>query len=171
MDASVSIEQPGPEDGEAIHQLVEACPPLDVNSVYAYFLVARHFADTSRVARMGQQIIGAVTGYRLPRNPSILFVWQVAVHPNHRGQGLARTMLTELVDAARDDGVTMIHTTIGPDNEASKQLFQRTAKALGCSYHYEPFLPVNACGPGHDAEDLMMIGPFTSTPTGVGQGL
>ncbi|MHC5068213.1 MAG: GNAT family N-acetyltransferase, partial [Planctomycetota bacterium] len=57
----------------------------------------RHFAHTSVVASVGPDLIGAVTAYRVPDDPTTLFVWQVAVSDAARGQGLAGRMLQFLV--------------------------------------------------------------------------
>ncbi|MDA3962727.1 MAG: diaminobutyrate acetyltransferase [Planctomycetota bacterium] len=157
-DHNVTLRPPRAEDGQALHGLIAACPPLDCNSVYAYHLMARHFAATSVVAEQHDQIIGAITGYRLPDDPTVLFVWQVAVAEAGRGQGLGTRMLTDLI--ARCSGVSHMHTTIGPDNAASRRSFEKLAGQLGAPWSYHPFLTAAECGVGHEAEDLLVIGPI-----------
>jgi len=154
------LRAPESGDGKALHGLIAACPPLDVNTGYAYQLLVRHFAATSIVASEGDELVGAITGYRLPEEPSVLFVWQVAVHQSQRGRGLAGRMLDELFQRCRGGGVTSLQTTIGPDNKASRRLFERFAECLGCEHRYEPFLSESDLEPGHDAEELLRIGPL-----------
>ena len=49
--ACISIEKPQVAHGPAIHRLVAACKPLDLNSRYAYLLLCEHFARTCVIAR------------------------------------------------------------------------------------------------------------------------
>jgi L-2,4-diaminobutyric acid acetyltransferase len=153
---------PGAADGQGIHGLIEACPPLDVNSVYAYHLIARHFASASAVAELDGVLVGVATGYRLPDQPETLFVWQVAVSEAGRGRGLAGRLLRDIL--ARNPGLRFIHTTIGPGNAASRRVFAKLADELGAEHVYQPYLTAEACGPGHDPEDLLCIGPFSTDP-------
>jgi len=147
------------EDGQALHALIEACPPLDVNTVYAYHLLVRHFHATTAVAELDGALVGGCTGYRLPEHPEVLFVWQVAVSEAGRGRGLAGRLLHDVIE--RNPDLRFFHTTIGPDNTASRRVFAKLAEELGADAHYEPYLPEDACGPGHAAEDLLRIGPFS----------
>ncbi len=57
-EVSVQFRKPKLEDGLAIYHLIQASPPLDVNSSYLYFLQASHFADTCAVAEVDGQIVG-----------------------------------------------------------------------------------------------------------------
>lgn len=158
-----TFRPPTADDGLRLYELIRACPPLDVNTVYAYHLIVRHFAATSIVVEQDGALIGAVTGYRLPDDPAVLFVWQVAVAEAGRGRGLATRMLHALVD--RCPGVRRMHTTIGPDNIASRRSFEKLAARLDAPFTYTPFLSAADCGPGHDPEDLLSIGEFTPQPT------
>ena len=42
----VTLAVPAVGDAKAIHALVGSCPPLDLNSTYAYLLLCAHFAET-----------------------------------------------------------------------------------------------------------------------------
>lgn len=154
----LTIRRPSAADGLALHGLIASCPPLDVNSAYAYHLLVRHQAGTCAVAELDGELVGACTGYRLPESPSTLFIWQVAVSEAGRGRGLAGRMLRHVVDA--NPGVELIHTTIGPGNAASRRVFAKLAESLGAPAEYEPYLSADDCGPGHDPEDLLVIGPI-----------
>src|SRR3546814_7464641 len=88
---------PHKTDASGIHRLISECPPLDLNSVYTYLLLSEHFSRTCIVAGRGDTLDGFVSAYLPPERPGTLFVWQVAVHARARGQGLARFMLTELL--------------------------------------------------------------------------
>jgi len=158
----LTIRQPSADDGLAVHALIEACPPLDVNTPYCYHLLVRHFADTCLVAELAGDLVGLITGYCLPREPDVLFVWQMAVSSKARGRGLAGRLLERLVADHLAHGGTRVQTTIGPDNTASRRVFERFADARGAAHAYTPFLSGEDCGPGHEPEELLTIGPLSA---------
>ena len=114
------------EDGRELWRLARDSQVLDLNASYAYLLWCRDFAGTSVVATVDGEPAGFVTGYRRPDDPGVLMVWQVAVDEAHRGRGLARRMLHDLVDRV---GAPYLETTITPDNDASVALFTGFGKA------------------------------------------
>lgn len=123
------LRPPTIQDGLAVKQLITTCPPLDLNSTYCYLILCEHFAETSVVAEMSGEIVGVITGYRTPQNPQILFVWQVAVNPKYRGNGLGNRMLQSLWDRLVPEGVSEINTTVAPANLLSLSLFESFAKS------------------------------------------
>lgn len=155
---NLELRTPTPDDGLAIWELVRATGVLDVNSSYAYVSICRHFADTCVVAELEGRIVGFVTGYRMPADPSILFVWQVGVSSEARGQGLATRMLQWLVETS--EGVARIETTVTPDNAPSRRLFHGLARALSTECRISPCFSTEQLGHGHAPEELFQIGPF-----------
>jgi diaminobutyrate acetyltransferase len=134
---------------------------LDANTSYAYLLWARDFAETSIIATVDDDPGGFVTGYRRPEEPENLMIWQVAVDEQHRGQGLARRMLDDLVDRlSGDQGVRHLETTITADNSASIALFTSFANARSAPIESEPLFEAAMFPDGHDPELLFRIGPF-----------
>lgn len=126
-----ALRKPDAEDGAAIWKLVQACKPLDENSMYCNLVQCDHFRDTCVVAEFGGKIVGWVSGYILPHDPETLFVWQVAVHSDARGLGLGTSMLASLMERDVCKGVNRLQTTITADNEASWSLFRRFARRRG----------------------------------------
>lgn len=153
------LRQPQLADGAELHRLVKRCPPLDENSRYCNLLQVSHFRDTSIVAEHDGRLIGFVTGYRLPEHPEVLFVWQVGVSPEGRGQGLAGRMLSALLDNHED--VRFLETTVTPDNEPSESLFrglaERRSARVVTDLHFEHDRHFDGA---HDSEVLYRIGPF-----------
>lgn len=131
------FRMPVPADGLALNRLIERCPPLDTNSVYCNLLQCTHFADTAIVAERDGELVGSVSGYRPPDQADTLFVWQVALDPSCRGQGVARQMLTLLFERLRLQGVCALETTISPGNRASERLFTSFFEALRMPYTCE----------------------------------
>ncbi|CAM5189722.1 L-2,4-diaminobutyric acid acetyltransferase OS=Castellaniella defragrans OX=75697 GN=ectA PE=3 SV=1 [Castellaniella defragrans] len=154
-----------------LHGLVERCPPLDLNSVYLYLLLAEHFADTCIVAERDGVVVGMVTAYRPPGRTDSLFVWQVAVDPQARGEHLGLRMLTGLLARAHLRDVHWVETTVGPGNRASRQLFARLATRLGTGLEESPFFDAALFGAGgHEAEPLLRVGPFDLPAGGAASG-
>lgn len=127
---SITFRKPTACDGLALNALIERCPPLDTNSAYCNLLQASHFADTAIIAAdKNNALVGSITGYMLPNKPDTLFVWQVALAPEARGQGLALSMLSHLFD--RCEQAKNIETSISPNNHASQKLFTRFFEQRG----------------------------------------
>ncbi|MFV8819048.1 diaminobutyrate acetyltransferase [Haliea sp. E17] len=159
--SALLLRKPQAQDGAALHALIEACPPLDLNSVYCYLLQCSHFAATSVVAERAGELVGAITGYRPPAQGDTLFIWQVAVSDKARGEGLARRMLNHIVDGEACAGVAFMETTVTDDNRASWALFESFARQreapLQRSLKFDR--ETHFLG-AHDSEYLARIGPF-----------
>ncbi len=125
------LRRPDARDGAAIWELVQACKPLDENSVYCNLVQCDHFRDTCVVAERDGRVVGWVSGYILPNDPQTLFVWQVAVHSSARGLGLGSLMLASLMERDTCKDITRMQTTITADNEASWSLFRRFSRRRG----------------------------------------
>ncbi|MFN2332545.1 MAG: diaminobutyrate acetyltransferase, partial [Halomonas sp.] len=118
--SSLFIRKPNPDDGWGIYELVKSCPPLDVNSAYAYLLLATQFRDSCAVATNEEgEIVGFVSGYVKSNAPDTYFLWQVAVGEKARGTGLARRLVEAVMSRPELVEVHHLETTITPDNQAS----------------------------------------------------
>jgi L-2,4-diaminobutyric acid acetyltransferase len=162
----LELNQPTSEDGPALYHLIERCPPLDPNSRYCNLLQCAHFGDTSVLAWSNWQgpeqlLVGSVTGYIPPQQPTVLFIWQVAVAVEGRGKGLAKSMLMNLLKRPACREVQFIETTITLDNQASWGLFRSLARDLKCGCEEAHFFDQQQHFDGqHQSEFLCRIGPF-----------
>lgn len=149
-------------DGAAIWSFVAEHGGLELNTAYAYLVLADDFADTCVVAEQDGTLVGFVLGYRPPTRPDTLFVWQVGVAPTQRGQGLARRMILDLLDRNAPE-VSWLESTVTPDNAASRRLFRSIAQARNTECHVSEYLtPDHFPGHGdHEAEERFRIGPLT----------
>lgn len=155
------LRTPTLEDGAALGMLVREVGTLEPNTGYAYLLLSHHFSDTCVVAERGDRLVGCVLAYRLPRNPQVLFVWQIGVAASERGKGLAKKMLHHLAKQTQADGVRMLEMTIAPSNEASNRLFDSFARELDVPIERVQGFEVRHFGPvGHEEELLVRIGPL-----------
>ncbi|MEU9604330.1 diaminobutyrate acetyltransferase [Streptomyces sp. NPDC048057] len=169
------IETPRVEDGAAIWRIARDSEVLDLNSPYSYLLWCRDFAATSLVARDATGgAIAFVTGYVRPDRPEALVVWQVAVDRDHRGRGLAGTLLDALTARVTEGrGVREVETTVTPDNAASDRLFTAYARRQGARLEREvlfaedvfPHRETDRTGAptgDHQPEILYRIGPLAA---------
>ncbi len=166
----VAYRKPTLVDAAAIHALINECKPLDLNSPYAYLLLCTHFADTCAVAERDGDLLGFVSGYRKPADGSVLFIWQVAVSPRGRGQGVGQGLLGEVLARPKQAAVKHLEATISPSNRASWALFESFAKKRGAPCASKTlFREEDFGGLAHEEEQLVRIGPF-EPPRGVPRG-
>ncbi|CAA0120826.1 L-2,4-diaminobutyric acid acetyltransferase [BD1-7 clade bacterium] len=168
MVEAIELRLPVATDGKPVFELVNACPPLDVNSMYCNLLQCDHFAATSVAAEFKDSqlatasgLAGFISGYVIPDRPDTLFVWQVAVNPAARGCGLALSMLKHLLKRPACKQVTHLETSITPDNQASWALFRKLARECSASINESVMFDRDShFGGAHDTESLVRIGPF-----------
>lgn len=157
------LRKPNGADGPAVSGLIETCPPLDRNSRYCNLLQCTDFADTCVLAEAKDKAFGWVSAYKPPKEPSTLFVWQVAVHPDARGHSLGKLMILEILRRPVCDRVERLKTTVTPDNEASRGMFHSLAKALDAAFdEHVRFEKDRHFGNRHKSEHLISIGRFTT---------
>ncbi|MGD8911085.1 MAG: diaminobutyrate acetyltransferase [Chromatiales bacterium] len=159
----IHIRKPRANDGFDIHQLIANSPPLDLNSVYNYYLMSSHFSDSCVVAESQGKVVGFLSAYRIPQRLQTLFVWQVVVNRTLRGKRIAWRMLESLLQRYQQGEVQQVEVTVNPSNAASRGLFERLAAVQGTTLQEETFLEATAFGPGgnHESEILLRV-PLTT---------
>lgn len=161
VESSIVVREPEATDGSRVYDLVAASPPLDQNSMYANLLQCSHFVGTSAVAESGSRLLGSLSAYLIPGRADTLFVWQVAVHEDARGMGMASRMIDHILSRELCSGVRFIETTITKDNNASRKLFASIARRRECEITETEFFTKERHFDGrHDSEFLFRIGPF-----------
>ncbi len=128
---SIVLRTPVRKDGAAIRQLIARCPPLDLNSTYAYLLLCAHHSPTCVLAEHDGRPVGFISAYLVPSHEERVFVWQVAVAPEVRGSGVGSRMLEELLARGVTRNCGVLQTTVSPSNQASLKLFQALARRRG----------------------------------------
>lgn len=161
--AEATLRRPAVGDAAKVWRLVREVGSLDANSPYAYLLLCSDFADTGIVAETRGRLVGFALGYRPPARPDTLFVWQIAVSPEHRGERIASRLLGELIERTRSRGVRFVEATVTPGNRASAALFRGVAQRRGVPVREIPAFS-HALFPGGDHEDeiRLRIGPVTA---------
>jgi L-2,4-diaminobutyric acid acetyltransferase len=160
-DQGIRLRSPNADEGGAMWSVARDTQTLDLNSSYLYMLLARDFADTCVIAEHEGRIVGFASGYRRPRHPEVVFLWQVGIRPGLQGQGLGKRLIAAFLRQPGADRASMLETTIAPDNEASRALFQSMARELDTDCQISPcFRAEDFPDNGHSAEELFTIGPY-----------
>ena len=155
------FRRPQQADAVQVRALIDECRPLDVNSLYAYLLLCTHFSETSAIAEADGHPLGFVGGYLKPSDPSVLFIWQVAVSPRARGLGVGGQLLQEPLNRPACRHVRFMEATITPSNEASWVLFRSFARTRQAAcQEIAMFGQEDFAGANHEDERLLRIGPF-----------
>jgi L-2,4-diaminobutyric acid acetyltransferase len=159
--SAIGVGKPSVAQGAAIHRLVDACKPLDLNSLYAYLLLCEHHAETCVIAEREGRPVGFLSAYVIPLREDTIFVWQVAVDASARGLGLATTMLRELLARPQVRHCAYLETTVSPSNTASRRLFHALARELDAPVDETLlFAEDHFGGEDHECEMSIRVGPF-----------
>lgn len=156
--APLTIRRPTVDDGGAMWRVARDSGSLDLNSSYSYLLLADHFSDTCRIALLGDDVVGFVTGYRLPAEPSRYFLWQVAVDERARGRRLAGRLIDAVIDEQPE--LTSLVTTVTEDNAASRRVFRRWSADRDATLTEVSGFEAHHFPDGHEAEPLLVIEGF-----------
>lgn len=163
LTSQAEITAPTAEDAAEVHALIAACPPLDTNSLYANLIQCTHFSAACAVARIDGKVMGWVSGHRPPAAEATYFLWQVAVHPDARGRGLARQMIGDIFSRAEQGGIRQLQTSITRANDVSWALFRSLATSLSAPMRDEPWFDRHRhFGGQHATEYLVTIGPLAA---------
>lgn len=161
-------------DGARMWSFVNEHGVLELNSAYSYMLMATHFGAHCPIAEASnlsdadgaRTLAGFVLSYRPPLQLEDLFVWQIGVHPDMRGRGLAKRMLHHLLTLPANRGVQYVTATVATGNEPSRALFRGFARETNVACNESEFFTADVFPPeleqGHEAEDLFRIGPLDS---------
>ena len=160
-------------DGARMWSFVKEHGVLELNSAYCYMLMATHFGQHCMIAESAaeagtdasRRLAGFVLSYRPPQKPEELFVWQIGVHPEMRGRGLAKQMLHQLLTLPANRGVQYITASVATGNEPSRALFRGFARDTNveceeANFFKQDMFPREQAE--HEAEDLFRIGPLDS---------
>jgi len=158
---AIEVRKPRKADGSKVWNLINSIEKLDDNSMYCNLLQCSHFAGTCALAELNGEPVGWVSGYIPPEKPDTLFIWQVAVHPDVRGRGVAKSLICALLKRKVCRQVRLIHSTITRDNKASWALFRAIADELDAPLVDDAHFEREAhFGGAHATEHLVEIGPF-----------
>ncbi|WP_292505047.1 diaminobutyrate acetyltransferase [Mesorhizobium sp.] len=157
----VTFRKPTYNHAADVWALIALCPQLARNSLYCELLLCTHFADTCTVAELAGEVVGWLSAYRLPSEPSTLFVWQIAVHPAVRNTGVGKGLIISAFNRPCCKSVTHIKATVAPTNKASNSLFATLARDLGAPIRQALWFDRDADFKGqYESEYMLTVGPI-----------
>ena len=158
---------PTVSDGAEMWRLARESGVLEVNTAYSYLLLGQHFADTCVVAERDGKPVGFVSAFISPAAHDTVFVWQVAVDHEDRGQGVAQKLLHHLLARPACRRVRRLEATVTPSNSPSRALFESVARDLDVPFAvFSGFGEELFPGEGHEKEELVRIGPLPRAARG-----
>lgn len=170
----VTFRRPTEIHAAKVWELIAKCPPLDRNSLYCELLLCTDFADTCVLAERAGAVVGWISAYRRPSDPSTLFIWQIAVHPEVRNTGVGKGLITSALNRPCCESVTYIKATVTLSNRASKLLFAGLARSLRAPIRqalcFDRDIHLNG---QHESEYTIAIGPLERSlgPASIPAGL
>ena len=121
----MNIENLKENQYEQIKKMVEACSPLDVHTLYTYWVLARYFTDTSFVLYDNDEAIGFIIAIT---KDNVGFIWQIGVLPQYRKQDLSYLLIDKTIQAFKNKGINDIELTIDTNNQISFAAFNSYCK-------------------------------------------
>jgi len=125
------IRSPVLEDTKQIINLVRESGKLDVNSAFYYALWIKEWSDTCAVAVSNGCIVGVLTGFVRPTNPSVYFSWQACISPTTDESNLAFCLYKYVLDPLIIRGVTHLETTVDRTNRFVRLMLAKMAHHYG----------------------------------------
>lgn len=163
MNSSFLLRKPDKNDSKEIFQLIKSVGTLDLNSQYLYLLQTTHFQNTCSVAIYNKKIVGFVSGYIIPDDKETLFIWQVAVSNEVRGQNLAMKIILDIFNKNNtSNNIKYILSTVSPSNIASQRVFEKIANKLNTKIENKTLFSIDDFFDAHEEEIQYLIGPINN---------
>lgn len=156
----MNFRSPTEGDGARVWRLLARTGGLERNTCYAYVLLFSDFGQTCLLAEQDGELLGFVLSYRPPTRLDELFVWQIGVAPEARGQGLGTRMLDAVLALPACEGVRYLTATVSPDNEPSRRMFAAVARRRGVAISTIPRFGAALFAESHLEENQVRIGPL-----------
>jgi len=134
------LRSPGAEDGETVASLARSDRHRTLGSLLGDLSAFECFSNTSIIAELGGEIVGAVVAYVPPYDPETLEILQVVVAGDRENEGLASLMLGHLMRRDACAGISRVATTISSADERTWALFRRFARWQGSRMEISPFV-------------------------------
>ncbi|AXX95678.1 diaminobutyrate acetyltransferase [Arcobacter ellisii] len=163
MNSSFLLRKPDKNDSKEIFQLIKSVGTLDLNSQYLYLLQTTHFQNTCSVAIYNEKIVGFVSGYIIPDDKETLFIWQVAISNEVRGQNLAMKIILDIFNKNNtSNNIKYILSTVSPSNKASQRVFEKIAIKLNTKIENKTLFSIDDFFDAHEEEIQYLIGPINN---------
>jgi L-2,4-diaminobutyric acid acetyltransferase len=129
--SDVKVRSCTPSDFAEVLNIVQQSDKISHHTSYTYWVALRAWPDLFLVAELDGEIVGFAFGLRAAEQPHQVFLWQIAVDPEHQRLGIGELLLHTLIARAARSGALELTTTISIDNGPSNALFRKIALAIG----------------------------------------
>lgn len=136
----MNIRKVKPEDYALLRQMAIKCGPLDVHTPYTYWVVGHFFSKGCFFLEEDGEPVGSIMTVSKDR---ILFVWQIAICKEYRGQGLSDKLYEAVLNYARENGYEKIQLSIDPANITSQSAFKRFCEKRQLEYKENGVVDIN----------------------------
>ncbi|MBE1282839.1 MAG: GNAT family N-acetyltransferase [Rhodobacteraceae bacterium] len=134
-----TLRAPQPEDGERVALLAKDDRKQAFGELLGELSDFEQFMNTSIVAEVDGEVVGAVLAYVPPYAPNTLNILQVVIHENEENKGLGSLMLGQLMRRKVCAEITQVETTISACDDVTWALFRRFARWQRSRMEITPF--------------------------------
>jgi GNAT superfamily N-acetyltransferase len=131
-----------PSDAEVIQAVVQRWwgRPIESDMLSKSFLT--HFRETCLVAEQNRELVGFLIGFLSQTLADEAYIRLVVVHPQHRGEGVGRTLYERFFAVAREHGRRVVRSVTSPSNRDSVAFHMRMGFTIEPQEHSMKGLPV-----------------------------
>lgn len=147
-----TLRAPQPEDGERVTLLPKDHREQVFGELLGELSGFEQFMNTSIVAEVDGEVVGAVLAYIPPFAPFTLNILQVVIREKEENKGLGSLMLGHLMRREVCAEITRLETTINSRDEMTWSLFRRFARWQRSRMEITPFF-TQALLPHHRHEN------------------
>jgi len=157
--SNIILRNPTVDDAISVLSLIRNCNPLDENSQYLYVLLCDQFSKTCVIAELDSKVVGFLSSFISPKNPDTLFIWQAAVSEKFRNKGMAKNLLSYVLNH-HGNSIKNLVATVTSSNKSSLKFLKNFSKDLGADFSIKTYYSSKVLGSNHESEDLVTIGPI-----------
>lgn len=151
------VRHPLASDAQGAHDLVRRTPSLDLNSIYHYALWFTDWSTHSAVAVEKNRIVGLLTGFIRPTDPTSYFAWQTCVDAGARSADIGFKLYDYVLARPATAEVRKLQMTVSPQGRSIRFLLGRLARRYDSSWVESPMFAGALLGEGHDDELLQTL--------------
>lgn len=120
------------EDISSIVNLIRECDRLEAHSPFIYWILSNYFQNTTIVAQQKNEkdIIGFASAITSGNDPSVGYIWQVAVDPHVRNNGFGKELIKSIVSLCKEKEIKRLEYSIEPENNASLKMASKAFTEL-----------------------------------------
>jgi L-2,4-diaminobutyric acid acetyltransferase len=153
-----SLRLPRPQDAAQVTELARNAKQAVLGRLLKDLAAFDRYMETSIVAELDDELVGAVLAYTLPYDPETLFIWHVGIADGEKNKGLSSLMLGQLMRRQACAGITRVQTIIPSSDGHAWTLFRRFAKWQHSRLQIQPFYTKElSLSERHDNDNVVTI--------------